>query len=86
MDEECSALMENDTWDLVPLPKGRKIVRCRWIYPKYIVVDGEMSKYKAQIVAKGYSQVHGIYYTETFAPVAKMDSIQGVLAIAASRR
>jgi hypothetical protein len=86
MDEEYSTLMDNNTWDLVPLPKGRKLVRCRWIYRTKIAADGEINKYKSQLVAKGYSQVHGIDYTETFAPVAKMDSIRLVLAIAASRR
>jgi hypothetical protein len=86
MDEEYSALMDNNTWDLVPLPKGRKLVRCRWIYRKNFAAYGEIRNYKAQLVAKGYSQVHGIDYTETFAPVAKMDSIRLVLAIAASHK
>jgi len=84
MDEEYSTLMENNTWDLVPLLKGRKHVRCRWIYQTNIAIDGEIRKYKSQFFAKGYSQVHGIDYTDTFAPVAKMDSIRLVLAIAAS--
>ncbi len=84
MDEEYSALMEKNTWDLVPLPKGRKLVRCRWIYRTKIAADGEIIKYKARLVTKGYSQVHGIDYTETFAPVAKTDSIRLVLANAAS--
>eukprot|EP00253_Pinus_taeda_P004013 PITA_04013 len=57
MDEEYFALMENNTWDLVPLPKGRKLVRCRWIYRTKIAVDGEISKYKAQLITKGYSQI-----------------------------
>eukprot|EP00253_Pinus_taeda_P035997 PITA_35997 len=55
MDEEYSALMENNTWDLVPLPKGRKLVRCRWIYRTKIAIDGDINKYKARLVAKGYS-------------------------------
>jgi hypothetical protein len=44
MDEEYSALMDNNTWDLVPLPKGRNLVRCRWIYQRNIAVDGETRK------------------------------------------
>jgi hypothetical protein len=47
MDEEYSALMDNNTWDLVPLPKGRKLVRCRWIYQTNIFVYGEINKYKS---------------------------------------
>jgi len=63
--------MEKQTWDLVPLPKGRKLVRCRWIFQTNMAANGEINKYKARLVAKGYSQVHGIDYIETFAPVAK---------------
>ena len=48
-------------------------------------MDGSHLKYKAILVAKGYSQVHGIEYNETFAPVAKMDSIRLALAFAASK-
>jgi hypothetical protein len=44
MDEEYSALMDNNTWDLVPLPKGRKLVRCQWIYRTKISVDCEIIK------------------------------------------
>jgi hypothetical protein len=47
MDEEYSALMDNNTWDLVPLSKGRKLVRCRWIYQTNIVTYGEIRKYKS---------------------------------------
>ena len=50
------------------------------------VADGSKLKYKEILVSKGYSQVHGIYYNETFAPVAKMDSIRLDLAIVASRQ
>jgi hypothetical protein len=44
MDEEYSALIDNNTWDLVPLPKGTKLVRCRWIYRTKIYEDGEIKK------------------------------------------
>ena len=47
MEEEYNALMENQKWDLVPLPKGRKIVRCRWIFQKNMAAKGDISKYKA---------------------------------------
>jgi hypothetical protein len=47
MDEEYSGLMDNNTWDLVPLPKGRKIVRCRWIYRTNISTYGDIRKYKS---------------------------------------
>eukprot|EP00253_Pinus_taeda_P019857 PITA_19857 len=84
MNEEYHSLLANDTWDLVPLPKGRKLVRCKWVYRTKYGPDGKVDKHKARLVAKGFSQVEGIYYTETFSPVAKMNSIRLVLSLAAS--
>jgi hypothetical protein len=85
MQEEYNSLLENQTWDLVPLPSGRKLVRCRWVYRTKSTVDGQINRYKARLVTKGFQQVHGIDYDETFAPVAKMDSIRLALAIAATK-
>ena len=84
MNEEYRSLLENNTWDLVPLPKGRKLVRCRWVYKKRFGLDGKVDRHKARLVAKGFSQVEAINYTETFSPVAKMNSIRLVLSLAAS--
>eukprot|EP00253_Pinus_taeda_P027648 PITA_27648 len=84
MNEEYRSLLENDTWDLVPLPKGRKLVRCKWVYRTKYEPDGKVDKHKAHLVAKGFSQVEGIDYTETFSLVAKMNSIHLVLSLAAS--
>jgi hypothetical protein len=75
MQEEYKSPLENQSWDLVPLPSGRKLVRCRWVYRTKSAVDGQISRYKARPVAKGFQQVHGIDYDETFTQVAKMDSI-----------
>jgi hypothetical protein len=58
-----------------PLPSGRKLVRCKWVYRTKSATNGQISKYKAMLVSKGFQQVHGIDYDETFAPIAKMDSI-----------
>ena len=62
--------MENDAWDLVPIQKGRKIFICKWVYRTKYASDGSIERLKARIVAKGFSQVEGIDYNETFAPVA----------------
>ena len=86
MKEEFSSLQKNNTWELVDLPPGRKLVQCKWVFKTKFAVDGSPLKYKAILVAKGYSQVHGINYNETFAPVAKMDSIRLALAISASKQ
>ena len=83
MKEEFSSLQKNNTWELVDLPPWRKLVQCKWVFKTNFAADGSPLKYKAILVSKGYSQVHGIDYNETFAPVAKMDSIRLALAIAA---
>jgi hypothetical protein len=85
MKEEYKSLLENQTWDLVPLPSGRKLFRCRWVYRTNSAADGHISRYKASLVAKGFQQVHGIDYDDTFAPVAKMDSIRLKHAIATAK-
>ena len=84
MKEEFNSLQKNNTWELVDLPRGRKLVQCKWVFKTKFDADGSPLKYKEILVSKGYSQVHGIDYNETIAPVAKMDSIRLALAIAAS--
>jgi hypothetical protein len=86
MNEEYRSIMENDTWNLVPLPKGRKLVRCKWVYKNKYASDGGVERHKAHLVAKGFSQVEGIDYNETFSPVAKMNSIRLVIALAVSHK
>ena len=61
-------------------------MQCKWVYKTKVAADGSDIKYKARLVSKGFSQVQGVYYTETFALVANMDSIRLVLAIAVSKR
>jgi hypothetical protein len=85
MTEEYFSLMKNHTWDLVSLPKGRKIVRCKWIYKTKYATNGSVDKHKACLVAKGFSQVEGIDYSETLSPVSKMNSIRLVLSLASSQ-
>ena len=74
--------MRNNTWDLASLPKGRKLVWCKWIYQTKFVANGIVDKYKAILDAKCFSQVSSIDYIEIFSPIAKMNSIHLTLAIA----
>ena len=60
------------------LAEGVKPIRCRWVYN----IDDFVNRYKARLVAKGYAQNHGINYDETFAPVAKMMTVNVLLAAA----
>ena len=75
--------MNNDVWDVVPIPEGKSIVNSKWIYKIKHAADGSIDKYKARFVARGFYQKEGIDYEETFAPVAKYTSIRSVLALAA---
>lgn len=76
----------NETWSLVPLPTGRKAIGCRWVFRIKENQAGEIERFKARLVVKGFSQKHGIDYEETFAPVAKFTSIRALLSLAAKYR
>ena len=80
MNEEMSALERNETWEIVERPKDKKVVGCRWIYTVKYKSDGTLDLYKTRLVAKGYTQTYGIDYEETFALVAKMNTIRIILS------
>jgi hypothetical protein len=76
MDEEIQALTTKKTWILAPLPPGRKSIKCMFVYKYKPGYEGVSPRRKVRLVAKGYSQLHGIDYTETFAPVVKMETFR----------
>ena len=70
MVEEYQSIMKNDAWEIVPRPEGKSVVTSRWLYKIKHGANGSIKKYKARIVARGFSQKEGVDYDETFAPVA----------------
>jgi hypothetical protein len=69
MTEEYQSILKNDVWDVVPRLEGKAVVTSKWIYRIKHVADGSIEKYKARFVARGFSQIEGVEYDETFAPV-----------------
>jgi histone deacetylase 1/2 len=82
MKSEYKALMDNNTWSLVPLPPHRKAIGCKWIFRIKENPDGTINKYKARLVAKGFLQSPGFDFTETFSPVIKPVTIRIILTLA----
>jgi Reverse transcriptase (RNA-dependent DNA polymerase) len=83
MKQEYECLIKNDTWEEVVLPCGAPVVGCRWVFDLKLNVDGSIKRYKARLVARGFSQTEGVDYFETFAPVTSMTNVRLLLALAA---
>ncbi|GKD87905.1 retrovirus-related pol polyprotein from transposon TNT 1-94 [Tanacetum coccineum] len=80
MQEELNQFVANDVWELVPHPKSTKIIRTKWMYRNKLDENGVVSRNKARLVAQGYNQQEGIDNDETYAPVARLESIRILLA------
>ena len=74
---------ENNTWELVDRPTHKKAIGVKWVYKTKLNSDGSVNKHNAKLVVKGYAQMFGVDFLETFAPVARLDTIRMLLALAA---
>ena len=83
MVEEYDSIVCNDVWEVIPRLVGKLVVTSKWLYKTKIAADGSVEKHKARFVARGLSQIEGVDYDETFAPVARYTSIKSIIAIAA---
>ncbi|KAK8665472.1 hypothetical protein V6N13_005639 [Hibiscus sabdariffa] len=83
MRSEMDSMSDNQVWTLVEPPEGIKPIGCKWFFKRKTDMDGNVQTYKWRLVVKGYRQIHGIDYDETFSPVAMFKSIRILLAIAA---
>lgn len=85
MQDELDALEKNHIWDIVQGLAFINPIGCRWVYSFKLKPYGSLDRYKASVVALGNRQDYGIDYEKTFAPVAKINTIQILLAIAATQ-
>jgi hypothetical protein len=85
MKEELEMIEKNNTWELVERPTDKPVIRVKWVYKTKLHLDGIVQKHKARLVAKGYAQKSGIDYNETFAPVARLDTIRTLIALATQK-
>ena len=83
MQSEYDVVMKNQTWKIVDCPHDVKPIGCKWVYIIKYKANGDIDKYNARLVAKGFAQKEGIDYEEIFAPTTKWNTISIVLALAA---
>ena len=84
MTEEVSSLLRNGTWELVPRPKNRKIISSKWVLKLKKDANGNPIRFKARVVARGFTQVQGIDFKETFAPTLRISPMRLVWGITAA--
>uniref|UniRef100_A0ACD5TXY1 Uncharacterized protein n=1 Tax=Avena sativa TaxID=4498 RepID=A0ACD5TXY1_AVESA len=83
MDEELSSIRDNQTWELADLPPGQRAIGLKWVFKVKKDPQGNVIKHKARLVAKGYAQRQGVNFDEVFAPVARMETVRVLIALAA---
>ncbi len=83
MDDEYDSLRSNNTWEVVLRPANRKVLDSRWVFKRKRSVNGEVVRYKARFVVRGFTQVHGLNFDETYASVVKSPSYRLFFALQA---
>ncbi|GAU36127.1 hypothetical protein TSUD_292870 [Trifolium subterraneum] len=82
MQEELGQFKRNEVWDLVPRPENVNVIGTKWVYKNKSDENGNITRNKARLVAQGYAQIEGVDFDETFAPVARLESIRLLLGVA----
>ena len=86
MEEELKSIADNETWELVDLPEERSAIGSKWVYKMKYNQDGTVARYKARLVAQGYTQKFGTDYDEVFAPVVRPTTFRAFLSVAGHKR
>jgi hypothetical protein len=83
MQSEMDAIEKNHTWELAELPRGHSAIILKWVFKMKRDEASAIVKHKARLVARGFVQREGIDFDDTFAPVARMESVRFLFALAA---
>ena len=85
MEEELRVIERNQIWELVDLPPNKSPIDVKWVFKVKLKPDGVVAKHKARLVSRGFLQRAGLDYSEVFAPVARLETIRLVIALAHNR-
>jgi len=83
MEDDIKSMRDNDVWDLVELPEGVKPIGYKWIFKTKRDFMGNIERYKARLVATGFTQREGINYKETFSPISSKDYFRRIMTLVA---
>ena len=86
MNKELYQIENNTTWELVQKPQDKNVIGTKWVFKNKVNENGQVIMNKARLVCKGYAQVEGVYFEETFAPVARLEAIRMFLAFSSYRK
>jgi hypothetical protein len=81
MMEEYQSIMKNDVWEIVSRPKGKSMVTSKWIYKIKNAKYGNIKKYKARFMERGFSQKERVDYEDTFSLVSRYTSIKTIISL-----
>ncbi|KAL0461106.1 UNVERIFIED_CONTAM: Retrovirus-related Pol polyprotein from transposon RE1 [Sesamum latifolium] len=84
MKAELCALETDNTWEITHLPPNKTNIGCQWVFKLKLNADGSIDRYKARLFAKGYNQIEGIDYNESFSPVAKSMTVRLFFVVASA--